>query len=216
MSSSTRPARPTRSPWLKPCRVLPAETWESLLPFVVRLLTEPDPSVWLEDCYRGLSTNIQEDREVALVAAMALHSSLVHPRWKENVHFWCDAIRRTVSNLHRLYERIPPALQDNPYILSAVAQHPCIDKLCFEYDSMTRRLFDSLLGRVCNRQSLRECVRYAKAKEMFSNPNLWRQIPQALWEDKELCLELLPWMPSLYGCLADLLRAPIATLWWRS
>lgn len=42
---------------------------------------------------------------------------------------------------------------------------------------------------------------------MLWNPILWRQIPQALWEDKELCLELLPWIPSLYGCLPDFLRS---------
>lgn len=60
---------------------------ESSVPFVVRLLTESSYSVWLETLYRGLSPNTQEDREVALAAVMASHSSLVYPRWKENVDF---------------------------------------------------------------------------------------------------------------------------------
>ena len=61
--------------------------------------------------------------------------------------------------------------------------------------------FEHSCDGVCNRETLRDCVRFAKATEECWNPTRWRQIPPALWEDTELCLELLSWLPSLYGCL---------------
>ena len=75
---------------------------KSSVSFVIRLLTESAYSVLLENCYRRLPSSIQEDQDVVLAAVMASHSSLVHRRWKGNAaEFWCDAIRRTDSNLHR-------------------------------------------------------------------------------------------------------------------
>ena len=89
-----------------------------------------------------------------------------------------------------------------------MVQHPDFDNLCSDghYHYTSRLLFESLLHRARNRQSLRECVQYATTKEVFCDPNLWRQVPQVPWKDKELCLELLPWIPSLYACLPHNLR----------
>lgn len=68
-------------------------------------------------------------------------------------------------------------------------------------------LLEPLLRRVCDGESLRECVRFAQADADAWDPSVWHQVPAALWEDKYLCLELLSWLPALYGCLPDRLRS---------
>lgn len=88
-----------------------------------------------------------------------------------------------------------------------MVQHPDFDNLCSDghYHYTSRLLFESLLHRARNRQSLRvRPVRYDQGGLLRSQPV--RQVPRALWKDKELCLELLPWIPSLYACLPHNLR----------
>ena len=176
---------------------------ESSVPFVVRLLKETVQVDLPQSYFMGLPPFILESREVSLAAATAPHPSLVHRRWKKCVHFWCDAIRRVESDLGQCYGQIPLKMRHNPRILNAVVRHPDIDDLSFSQEFLSRSLFEALLRRVSDRESLRECVRYAKAVNNCWDPNLWHQIPQALWEDKELCGELLSWHPSLYGCLPN-------------
>ena len=137
-----------------PCRA--RRDLESSVPFVIRLKTESAFTEQVKNCYSGLCCNIQEDRDVAMAAIMASHTLLVHRRWKGNVELGCDAVRQTTdSNLHRCYEQIPPAMQDNPDILNAVVQHPCFDKLCFDDHSTKVGVPLKLEGRLhCNLKEL--------------------------------------------------------------
>ena len=65
----------------------------------------------------------------------------------------------------------------------------------------------ALFGRVSDRESLREFVRFAQAEEHMCTSRKWRSIPRALWDDKALCLELLAMLPILYGCLPNHLQS---------
>ena len=129
-------------------------------------------------------------------------------RWHTRCGFIPDgegaSIRRVTSDLGKCYERIPQVMRDNPEILNAIMRHPSVYN--HRFDS---RLFQELLRRFCYRETLRESARYAaKVWNERRDPNLWRQIPRALWEeDTELCLELLSWLPLLYGFLPNRLKS---------
>ena len=184
---------------------------ESSVPFIVRLAKE-NPHNVTKEFFTGLPTFVREDREVSLAVASnsahPLRLKPVHQRWSGCVDFWCDVLRRAESNLDFCVERnIPEDMWDNPKILNTILRHPKIDDMGDCGRSTSRHLFEALLRRVCDRESLRECVWYAKAVERCWDPNRWRQIPKALWDDKEQCLELLSWIPSLYGCLSNRLKS---------
>lgn len=104
--------------------------------------------------------------------------------------------------------QIPLGLQYEPDILDALVRHPGLfDDSIASCDRTAHHMLPALVNRVYDRDSFRECVRYGRAVEGTWNPGIWRQIPQALWQDKELCLELLSWLPSLYRYLPDRLRS---------
>ena len=139
------------------------------------------------------------------MAATKSHPKLVHPRWKNCPDFWCDAICQRESDLHKCYEQIPKRLLLAPPILDAAVRHPLLCDL--RHCSHSNSLLEALLCRVSDRESLRECVRYAQTCDRVWGPNRWSQIPNDLWEDEELCLELLAMMPPLYGCLPARLQS---------
>lgn len=107
--------------------------------------------------------------------------------------------------LHSCYNQIPSKLQHAPLILDAVARHPLLCDLKFCYEP--RPLLEALFLRVSDRETLRECVRYAQTDKNAWQPQAWGRIPQALWNDKALCLELLAMLPPLYCCLPDHLQS---------
>ena len=113
----------------------------------------------------------------------------------------CDAIRTTESDLHKCFHQIPPDMLTEPQILAAIARHPCIcDLHSSRIDSFSQ--FRKLLKRASDRESLRDCVRYAQMEHTAWDPEVWRRIPEALWQDKEMCLELVSWFPLVYGILS--------------
>ena len=164
---------------------------ESSVPFVVRLLKETRRYHFPQWYFMDLPQFIREDREVSLAAATsARHPELVHPQWGGCVDFWCDALRRTESDLdlRSCFEQIPLDIRDNPEIVNAMVRHPGIEFLCKIDHSIGRCLFEALLRRVDDRESLRECVRFARTVGEGWDASHWHQIPSNLWEDTELCL----------------------------
>ena len=118
-----------------------------------------------------------------------------------SLDFWCEAIRRTKVDLDLCFKQIPPELRMERPILDAFARHPlvCDLQFCLQRSHLCR----ALLRRVSDRESLRECVRFAQADLNMWNPIYWEEIPQELWDDNALCLDLLAMLPILYGCLPD-------------
>ena len=86
-------------------------------------------------------------------------------------------------------------------------RHPLLCDLKSCGQTTTLPLLAALIRRVSDRESLLECVRYAQMDENAWDPDAWGRFPRALWEDKALCLELLPMLPPLYGCLPRRLQS---------
>lgn len=116
---------------------------ESSLPFVVCLLKEFTHVP--REFFPGLPQFVREDREVSLLAATMARPTPVHPRLGGCVDYWCEALRRTDSNLNRSFKAMPPNMRDNPEILSTVVRRPNIDDLCKGDTDLARCLFAALL-----------------------------------------------------------------------